>query len=73
MALIGSVAYSEDREFASKTLNLEFPTFEEAQKWSLRDLGYKEWLKAVSHPEWVELHKHESDEFYFVIYRSGVI
>ncbi|MEM1294863.1 MAG: hypothetical protein AAGH89_05815 [Verrucomicrobiota bacterium] len=68
--LVAPVALAEEREFSRKTLHLEFPTFEEAQKWSLRTLGFKEWLEAVSRPEWIELHKSESDDFYFVIYRS---
>lgn len=63
-------AQDEDREFARKTLQLQFDTVEDAQKWSLRDLDFEQWLKAVSKPDWTELHKSQTDEFYFAIYRS---
>jgi len=61
----------EGREVASKTLELKFETVADARKWSLRELGFKEWIKAVSIPGWTELHKSESADFYFAIYRKG--
>ena len=62
---------NEDREVASKTLELKFETPAEAFKWSLRELGFKEWINAVSMPGWTELHKSESEDFYFAIFRKG--
>ena len=63
-------AQDKDREFARKTLQFQFDTIDDAQKWSLRDLDFEQWLKAVSKPGWTELHKSQTDEFYFAIYRS---
>lgn len=70
LAACSAFAQDEDREFARKTLLLKFDTVEDAQKWSLRDLDFEQWLKAVSKPDWTELHKSKTDEFYFAIYRS---
>jgi len=61
----------EAREVASKTLELKFEAAAEAGKWSLRNLGFKEWVDAVSMTGWTELHKSESEDFYFAIYRKG--
>lgn len=67
-----AVSYAEEnREFSSKTLRFNFDTSEEAKKWSFRALDFKDWLEAVSRPEWIELHKSDSDEFFFAVYRSG--
>ena len=70
--IVTAIAHAEgDREFTSKAINIKFETFEAAQKWSIRGLDFEEWLKAVSRPEWKELHRSKNEEFYFAIYRSG--
>lgn len=68
---VGIAQAAKDREFTSKTLHLTFETSADAHKWSLRNLGLKEWLDAVSKPEWTALHSSESGEFYFAVFRSG--
>ena len=71
LAAFSAFAQEEVREFSSKTLKLKFETVEDATKWSLRALDFAEWLKAVSRSEWTELHKSQTEDFYFAIYRSG--
>ena len=37
----------------------------------MEGLEFGEWLKTVSDPGWIELHKSMNERFYFAIYRSG--
>lgn len=55
----------------TKTLDLKFKTATDATNWSLRELAFKEWIEAVTVPGWTELHKSETEDFYFAIFRSG--
>ena len=71
IATAGISIADEDREVTSKTLDLKFETVADANKWSLRELTFKEWIEAVSVPGWAELHKSETEEFYFAIFRRG--
>ena len=74
IAFIATSAIStadENREVTSKTLALKFETIADAHKWSLRELGFKEWIEAVAVPGWTELHKSETEDFYFAIFRKG--
>jgi hypothetical protein len=73
LAFIATSAIStadEDREVTSKTLELKFETIADAYKWSVRELGFKEWIEAVAVPGWIELHKSETEDFYFAIFRK---
>lgn len=67
----GITSADEDREVTSKTLDLKFKTVADATNWSLRELAFKEWIEAVKVPGWTELHKSETEDFYFAIFRSG--
>jgi hypothetical protein len=69
MAAVG--ADGEGREYASKTVSLEFESVDQGRAWSLEGLEFGEWLKTVSDPGWIELHKSMNERFYFAIYRSG--
>jgi len=58
------------KEFTSKQLNIHFQSKEEAKEWSLIDLSFDEWVDAVSEPSWTELHKSQTKDFYFAMFRS---
>jgi len=57
--------------FISKTLKIDFESDEKAKEWSLRELPFGEWVNTVSDSNWTELHKSQTTDFYYAIYRSG--
>lgn len=60
----------DEREVDEKTVELTFATVEEAREWSLASLSFPEWLESVAIDDWELLHKSETPEFYFAIYRA---
>ena len=64
-------AESKDREFIAKQISLTFPSSEEAHQWSLASMSFEDWIKTVSLKKWIILHKSQTKEFFFAVFRSG--
>ncbi len=66
-ALAGS---ADEATFATKQIIRKFGNVAEANQWRLNILPFKEWLKAVTFPDFQLLHASKTEEFYFAVFRS---
>lgn len=60
----------DEREVDEKTVELTFASVDEARDWSLASLSFPEWLESVAIDDWELLHKSETPEFYFAVFRA---
>ena len=61
----------DDRVFANLQRKVEFETSGRAEGWKFEEVGFREWLTAVSDPSWELLLSTQTSDLYFAVFRSG--